>query len=419
VKAIQVTVRVERDRLPGGLSLRRARRALRRARHFVTPYEDGGIEASGQPTLLRLVEEVAWYVGARPPDRLGLRGFGGVHVNVRGGRIELWMSVPMLLVQPADEIRALVAHELSTLHPVETELVAQLYGLPDDAESDRLTRWLQRRRPTSYRPVRTVRRLVAELETRADAAASRIAGARNAAIAQVKEARLSVDCQNLVNDVEEELDDGGCDAGLVDVFTQWLDRLQRYGPEYPMSVDRLWRRDMARWHPGLATAIADLRPDELDLGAGDQLVEVAPFSADQVRALAADAFNQPHEQWMTTAAIPDSVWRAAIQDEGRHILESLAEGENLRPSAVGEAMAMACSVYHLNDRQDVLIALAEYALIPRGWRRAHPMQPGVLIDPSGTEHDLRPVTLGAVTDPGALTDLTQLVDPDAVSPSHS
>jgi hypothetical protein len=138
----------------------------------VTPYEGGGIEASGQPTLLRLVEDVAWYVDARPPDRLGLRGFGGVYVNVRDGRIELWMSLPMLLVQPADEIRALVAHELSTLHPVETELVAQLYGLPDDAEDDRLTRLLQRRRRTSYRPVRTVRRLVAELEARADAAAA-------------------------------------------------------------------------------------------------------------------------------------------------------------------------------------------------------------------------------------------------------
>ena len=250
----------------------------------------------------------------------------------------------MLLVQPADEIRALVAHELSTLHPVETELVAHLFALPDAAEGDRLTRLLHRRRPTSYRPVRTVRRLVAELETRADAAASRIAGSRNAAIAQVKEARLSVDCQNLVDDVEEELGDGGCDAGLVDVFTQWLDRLRRYGPEYPMSVDRLWRAGMTERHPGLATAIADLRPDELDPDAGDQLVELAPFSADQAHALAADAFNQPHEQWMTTAEIPESVWRAAIQAEGRHILESVAESVDRKPNAVGEAMAMACSV---------------------------------------------------------------------------
>jgi hypothetical protein len=407
-----MTIRAERDRLPGGLSLRRARRALRLARSFIPPDEDGGIEATGQLALLRLIEDVAWCVDARLPDRVELRGFGGVNVNVRDGRIELWMSVPMLLVQPADEIRALVAHELSTLHPVETELVTQLYGLSDDAEGDRIMRLLQGRRRKAYRPVRTVRRLVAELEMRADEAASRIAGARHAAIAQVKEARLSIDCRNLVNDVEEELGDGGCDAGLVDVFTLWLDRLKRYGPEYPMSVDRLWRADMAERHPGLAAAIAGLRPDELAPDPGDQLVELVPFSADEVRALAADAFNQPHERWMTAAEVLESVWQAAIQAEGKQILEAIAETAGRSADGVGEAMAIArSSGYYLDDdKQEVLIALAEYALAPRGWRRTHPMQPGVLTDPSGAEHDMRSAALRAITDPSALTELTRLVD---------
>jgi hypothetical protein len=403
----------DRDRLPGGLALWRARRALRRARKFAIPYEGGGIDASGQPALLRLVEDVAWYVDARPPDRVGLRGFGGVFVDVRDGRTELLLPVPTLLVQPADEIRSLVAHELATVHPVESELVAQLYRLPDDADDDLLTRIIEGRSPTSYRVLRTVRGLFTELEARADAAASRIAGARHAAIAQIKESRLSVDCRNMVNDVEAELSDGGCTAGLVDVFTLWLDRLRRYGPEYPMSAHQDWRERMAGRHPGLADALAQLRPDELDLGQGGPLVDLVPFSADEARALAVDAFVEQHDQWMSAAEVPDSVWQAAIKAEGIDTLEAIAELADREPDGVADAMAATCALqyYDEDNKQERLVELAEYALVPRGWRRAHPGQPGVLTDPSGTEHDLRPTVRQAVADPRALAELTRLVGP--------
>jgi hypothetical protein len=408
-----MTTQPDRDRLPGGLSLRRARRALRRARHFVTPYEDGGIDATGQPALLRLVADVAWSVDARPPDRVGLRGFGMPHVNVRDGRTELWLAAPLLLVQPADEIRALVAHELATVHPVEPELVAQLYCLRDDAAADELSRLVGGRRPIMYRPVRTVRGLVAEVEARADAAAGRIAGIRHAAVAFVKASRLAADCRNVVCDLEAELGEIGCKAGIVDVFTLWLDRLERFGPEYPASLDRFWRPGAAERHPGLATAIADLRPDELDTRPGGPRVDLAPFSADEARALAADAFTEPHEQWISTADVPDSVWQAVILAAGRETLETIAEFADRVPDGVADAMAAACELeYHDDDeKQELLISLAEYTLVPRGWRRAHPMQPGVLTDPSGTEHDLRTTALRAVTDPRELADLIRLIDP--------
>jgi hypothetical protein len=385
---------------------------LRRAGRFVTPGEDGGIDAAGQPALLRLIADVAWQVDARAPDRVGLRGFGGVYVEVRGGRVELWLAVPMLLVQPAEEIRALVAHELATVHPVETELVARLYRLREEAEHDRLMRLIDGRRPMSYRPVRAVRGLVAGVEARADAAASRIAGVKHAALAQVKESRLAADCRNLVNDVEEQLGEGGCEAGLVDVFALWLDRLARYGPECPASLDRYWRPGMADWHPGLAAAIADLRPDEIDAEPGGQLVELAPFTAEEARALAADAFYHPHQRWMSAAEVPDSVWRAAIRADGKQALQTIAVHAGREPEDVAEAMAAACALpSDVDHKQEILIALAEYTLVPRGWRRAHPVQPGALIDPSGTEHDLRAAALHTVANPRTLADFTRLVNP--------
>jgi hypothetical protein len=408
-----MTTSADRDRLPGGLSLRQARRTLRHAGEFAISHRGGGIDASGQPALLRLVDDVARNVDVRPPDRVWLRGRGGVFVNVPGGRSELFLPVPGLLMQPADEIRALVAHELATVHPVESELVARLYRLPEDADRDLVARALDGRRPVSYRAVGAVRGLFAELEARADAAASRIAGTRHAAIAVVKGFLLAADFGDIVATIETQMSAGGYTAGLVDVVTLWLDRLRRYGPEVAMSIDPRWRERMAGRHPGLADAIADLRPDELDPDPGARLVELVPFGADEAHALTVDAYVKQHDRWMSAAEVPDSVWQAAIKAEGMDELEALADSTDREPDGVADAMAKTCveEDYDEEDKQSTLIALAEYALVPRGWRRAHPCLPGVLTDPSGTEHDLRSNARLAITDPEALADLTRLVEP--------
>ena len=401
-----------RGRLPGGLPLWRARWALRRAHGFVAPFEDGGIDAAGQPALLRLVSDVAFDVEARAPDRVWLRGCGGIDLTVRDGRIELWLSLPLLLIVPAEEIRTLVAHELATVDPVQTDLVAQLYRLREHVSRDRVMRLVHRRRRRTYRPARTVRGLVAAVEARADAAASRIAGARRGAAALAKATLFCDDCGGLVGDVEDALGNGDLNAGLVDVFALWLDRIGRYGPGQPDRFDRYLRRGLAERHPGLAAEIADLRPDELDPDPSGPPVELAPFSAEEARALAADAFGEPYERWMSAADVPTSVWLAGIQAAGEQALHVVPRPADREALGVADAMAEIRDLWRRDSdtKLAMLIALAEYTLVPAGWRRAHPVLAGVLIDPSGTEHDLRAMAQRALTDTNALTELTRLIE---------
>jgi hypothetical protein len=382
------------------------------------------VRESDQPELFALVHDVAARAGFRPPNRVWLTNESSVKAAARLGRRELLMGWPLLVCLTEPELRSLIAHELALLQLPRARsaisLVRQWSKAVADIESE-----------TNGSRVRTLEADLRSIGQTASAVgdAAAISAAGSAAVAV--RALVVSDLANghywsFVRDtaaprprwrwlwdaprVIEDIDDGWRRT-LVHSWNDWLNELDE---------DDLVAAAVAA-HPTLAAAFGGAAGG---LGViGPPPASPMPAPSPRLRRRLVRRRATSFARWYTFASAPprwwvDRAW-AEAEDTRRDVtavlgrrpvddLEAIDVYLNRGDEVLDQtwkrlAVKLNAPELGIEDEADegedpppetwepgpVFCALAEHALLVRGWRLEHPALRGILIGPYGQRLDVR------------------------------
>jgi hypothetical protein len=408
-----------------------------------------------QPRLAEVVASVARATGRRAPDRVWLTGQPDIAATTSLGRRDLHIGLPLLACLGEPELRALIAHELSTLDHPYPGLVRRLLSRWHDAIADDDAPSASKRRRRE-RVRADLGRFAAEVHRRADADAAR-AGATHetAARAFVLAGLVTVEYHLYVQDVDISTRSQRSPLtwrrirAITDLDAGWRRVVARgIDCSFWMDVDLM---DHSRRHPDLADAIARTRAATVRLSQPANPVPVLPLRRRDERRQAREALfilSRDSVRWHTFADAPASVWvdRAAAEtDDVRRAVATvldrpptdhleLVEVMLNRPDDVGPLLIRLAGLADDDDEPEddgtagssqddgtagssqddgdrptgpppLVACVVEDALLAQGWRLEHPAVRGVLVGPGGDRVDaLAEVTYvdGGPVDLGAL-----------------
>lgn len=383
----------------GGLALLALASSLRRTTVRVSPGD--------QPELWELVETVARRLGVAPPRRLLL-----VHqpeLSLDGHNLRL--GLPLVRALEADDLAALLAHELAhTTFPRGSEVLTLAKQWRAVAKS----RLDEDAKPDDRATEAELRTLGLAVERVADEAAVAAAGIRQRAARAIAVAEqltwsyrfdfiadLEVPARRLVGLTAVALED------IDDVWRRFLDE----GVEvYVWDEDEA--ASVAARHPPLAEELLRLTEAELTVTAPRSPVRLRPLDQRARRRLARQAFKVPAlvwVRWFTVETAPPSWWQAraeraadGVRESAARVLgrdprdhEELIEVLLLRNREViqSDPVLARLGIEAVDDadatQPRVLVDIVEEALFARGWRLHHPAVRGVLVSPRGERVDAR------------------------------
>ncbi|GGM17531.1 hypothetical protein ACFFX1_40500 [Dactylosporangium sucinum] len=386
-------------RLPGGLAVWRGRRLLGSAPE---PRRSGlpPVGASRHPALHSLVLEAVKHADVAFPPAVLLGGAP----TARFAAGELVIGLPLVRGLPADQLRAVLAHELAlppSRHPdlVRGLLNARLREPAPGTAAHRHARLLD-----------ATEGLAGEAERVRDAAAVNAAGGglgavEDAALALLRAAATAaVFTAFAAAEGVPEVD--GLPRRVADLHAGWRLRLTEWGAPAHDLAELL--ETLPDRHPGLAAELRAAAGTKRLVGLAPDAVALDELSAGEERALAADvlAGNLP---WTRFADLPVSVYLAGVQRRAREYVEAvqavLGRKPDDRDELAGTLLRRPVDVERArrglppagedDDRSappwmgaTLLAVVVEYTLLRRGWRRVHPLLPRRLAGPDGAALDL-------------------------------
>jgi hypothetical protein len=375
-----------------------------------------------QPALYHLVSQAAGRIGVAMPAKVWLTGLPSVGLRPRH-RPQLLIGWPLVASLPAEQLRAVVAHELALLQFGRAPLVIRLLKLwrsqvedtiADEPPPPRIARVL-----TELDPFASI------VESAADAATVGVTDRKTAAEAMVAADNIRTAYMIYTTESAWFVMRTLTTAAMKDVADGWR-RLLAAGH----TTGLVFQDEVARAHPGLAAPILDV-PDPKPTLPPDA-VTVAALRPREIRRLAAQTVPTDRIRWYTFAKAPEKLWlRRALGDlrTARSLARTVLgrdprdDAETMRILAERPAEASAASM-SVDPRKLLaettaealvemrtkpswaLVQAAEYFLLERDWRLEHPALRGVLIDPNGLRHSLPDGTPDQVLELLALPRLT-------------
>lgn len=380
-----------------------------------------------QPHLHALVRDAVARLRVPAPDRVWLGHGATVAGQVRLGRRELVIGLPVAYALSRSELAALVEHELTVLDTERAWLSVPLYRRWDESMDDTVA--LDEGESPRRRDARVLEvlgPLGGAVEQRADAARTDPGAAARALIRQE---RVGVDYGLFRTIVVGEFASGGLRSHRIeDLHDGWCRRFAAGAGVSFGVIDPDEAAMLARRHPLLQAAAQALVGQELPDGLDPAAIEVVTLSRRQRRRLAAQEMPPRNRggSWRTFQTAPQRVLRRAASQDARRVLDAVEEVLGRAPAGRAEAadvvrsrpveVALAATPELEADDIDASKAkavdwldLLEDALFDRGWVRADPVVPGILRDRGGAHLDGRDLVRRATSDPFAYAELRRLL----------
>jgi hypothetical protein len=310
--------------------------------------------------LHALVHDTAARVGLPPPGRVCLTGRAEVLAVVRDRSLELHVGQPLVRCLTADELSALIAHELSILSHRHAWLLSRLrakwLSAVDDPDLDLSE--LEAGRMHQLRAVAT------PMEELADGAASAAAGPATAARAIV----LAAVAGSAHLGYAQSMGLPGswwADRAISDLDEGWRRLLSAGRADPGRSWDATWAAELAARHPFLAAEIESLVGQEPGVAMAPSPVRLDDLTVWEERRLARNVLDlEPLGiRWRTVATAPPRWWLLRAARDARKARRAVAAGKPPPPGASA--------------------SLAEDELMRQRWRLEHPALRGALIGPDG------------------------------------
>ncbi|MET7402266.1 hypothetical protein ABZS66_53175 [Dactylosporangium sp. NPDC005572] len=395
-------------RLPGGLTAWRGRRLLG---NLPEPRRSGLplVGASRHAALHSLVLDAVKHADVAFPAAVRLGGAPTARLTAG----ELVIGLPLVAGLPADQLRAVLAHELAlppSRHPdlVRGLLNARLHepepGAPgaSGAPATAANRHARLLAATGG--------LLGEAERVRDAAAVNAVGGglgavEDAALALLRAAAIeAVFTAFAAAEGTPEVD--GLPRRVADLHAGWRLRLAEWGaPAHDLTAVLAALPDR---HPGLAAELRSTAGADRPVALAADSVALDELSAEEEQALAADVLTGDLP-WTRFADLPVAVYLAEVQRRAREYVEAvqavLGRAPDGRDELAGTLLRRPVDVERArrglppatedDDRSappwmgaTLLAVVVEYTLLRRGWRRTHPLLPRRLTGPDDAALDL-------------------------------
>ncbi|WP_238007543.1 hypothetical protein KZZ52_56040 [Dactylosporangium sp. AC04546] len=386
-------------RLPGGLTAWRGRRLLG---NIQEPRRSGLplVGASRHAALHSLVLDAVKHADVAFPAAVRLGGAPTARLTAG----ELVIGLPLVAGLPADQLRAVLAHELAlppSRHPdlVRGLLNARLREPEPGTAANRQARLLT-----------ATEGLLGEAERVRDAAAVNAVGGglgavEDAALALLRAAAIeAVFTAFAAAEGTPEVD--GLPRRVADLHAGWRLRLAEWGaPAHDLTEVLATLPDR---HPGLAAELRSTAGSDRPVALAADTVALDELSAEDEQALAADVLTGDLP-WTRFADLPVAVYLAEVERRAREYVEAvqavLGRAPDGRDELAGTLLRRPVDVERArrglppatedDDRSappwmgaTLLAVVVEYTLLRRGWRRAHPLLPRRLTGPDGAALDL-------------------------------
>ncbi len=366
-------------RLPGGLPVWRGWWMTRRstganaAKTAVAP-----VDRDHHAGLAALVNDAAKRAGLDLPHAVTLGGASGV--EMRGDLLTI--GLPLVWGLSADELSAVVAHELALPPTRYRRLTRRLLSMDDES-------------------------VVAAAEQVRDAAAidalgGGFAAVEDAALALFRAAAIDDAFRFFIGTAGRPVIEGRPTA-IADLHDGWREHLRHLGPPGTGWTPDIPHERIPAQHPGLSTELRDVAAgaDGYRNGLHAAAVPIDALTEDQQRDLARQAIGADSEHWATFADLPPTVYRGRVETTARKHVEAVefllggapADRDELvdvllrRADEVARAEGMPVDPDPLAGASMVADVL-EYTLMRKGWRRRHPVVPWRMVGPDGETADL-------------------------------
>lgn len=358
------------------------------------------------PALAALAGDVATTLGVPAPDLVELAGDTDIALVPRGRQILLRIGLPLVLSLNASELRVLIAHELAMLGLTEPRLtialatarrhVADQAGMPGR---------------DGHRLVAATGEFAASVERAADEAALKVADPVTVAAAVLHADAVRLVFSGFVLDFgEPPTEHGQAVLDLGEGWSWWLANGpadDRTGLAYPT--------ELVRRHPGLSAIFPHSAVQEVELCAPADPIKLDPFTDEERRRLVTEAvYITGPVNWVRLSEVDGSVWAEEAQERVRAIERAAEEAVGRAPGDRAELADVARDriaelqrvlLRHIQtdldpaaqpgtptdevtvDPSGTLTRLLVASLHERGWRRAHPLLPNLLIGPGGQRVD--------------------------------
>jgi len=400
---------MSRGKLPGGLSVWRARWLLLAGGATGGGRCDGSgvpVGEADQPALHGLAVQAATDAGAAQP-RVWLDGKPEVTVHT-GRRPCVHIGLPLVYALSETELRGLVAHRLAPLGFARPRLVKRLHHAWHEAREEAADRG---GRPTRRHAALLARaaRFADKVDRYADAVPVPLLGLRRSALMFARAEMASLAFTEYEATVALVALRRG--YAVSDLHDGWR-RLLSLGGIGETGWDSDLAEELAARHPRLAQAINALGAEDVELDHPQGTVELAPLAPGVQRRLAGTVLLPPgwrRMRWRTLDQVPQDVWRQRAVEEAAAVSADVALLLGRQPADAAEVVAVLTTrtrefaALGGDDGSDAtaapaLLAVFEGALLQRGWHRADPVLPGVLVSPAGEKVDGRTLDAAAVTE---------------------
>jgi hypothetical protein len=413
---------VSRARLPGGLDAWRARWLLSLAGGAGGACDRSGVPvtAQGQPGLHRLAGQAAKGAGAAVPD-VWLAGEPQVSVHA-GRRPCVHIGLPLVHALSEVELAGLVAYHLAPRGFARPRLVKRLHGAWHEAREAAAGRVALGRRPKRrHAALRAgAARFADKVDRYADAVPVPLLGLRRTALMFARAELVSLEFTGYLATVAGWALDRG--YAVTDLHDGWRRYLRLGGARgqpagtgargQPAGTGGHWHQEaaeeVAARHPRLAQAIMALDADSVVLApppAPDppqETVELSPLAPAVQRRLARAALGPlagwRRLRWLTLDEVPPDVWRQQAVEQAAGVTADVARLLGRQPTGTAEVVAVLTTRTKELAAAPALLAVFEGTLLARGWRRADPVLPGVLVSPTGDVVDGRSLDAAALAE---------------------
>jgi hypothetical protein len=393
--------------LPGGLSAWRARWLLLAAGWPGAGRCDRSgvrVRKTNQPALHALALQAATDAGTPVPPRVWLDGEPAVTVHA-GRRPCVHIGLPLVHALSETELRALVAHRLAPRGFSRLRLVSRLHRAWHHVREEAADQG----RPPGPRRSRLLAqaaRFADKVDRYADAVPVPLLGLRRTALMLARAETVSLELTYyLATTVQVAVDNGYLVTDLHDGWRRLLD----LGGVGETAWGGEVAEELAARHPRLAPAITALGAEPVSLDHPQGTAPLAPMAARVQRRLARPVLGPEADwrrvlwrraRWRTLDEVPPDVWRRNAVQIAAGVTANVAVLLGRAPADVAEVVTVLTTRPRELAALDggdpanataapALLAVFEGALLERGWRRADPVLPGVLVSPAGKEVDGR------------------------------